>query len=163
MPSAVRAIRLAPIDRRIAIIAGGHMPARRQYTVTTSPALVAGLNDLFQVAWATATAFSTYLSGEAPPLLDDSARAILRALGQHLLRSAVQADAANKRITDARHPRSPARIAAFRAGSLVAAKILVDKRAHRTLFCHQEKNLQDLLMSWDIRCRSMSRERTGAS
>jgi len=30
-------------------------------------------------------------------------------------------------------------IAAFRAGSLVAAKILVDKRAQSTLIYHQEK------------------------
>ena len=34
-------------------------------------------------------------------------------------------------------------IAAFRAGSLVAAKILVEKRAYRTLICHQEKSLHD--------------------
>lgn len=72
------------IDQRIAIIAGGHAPAAREYTVTTAPALVAGVNDLFQAAWVAATDFSSYLTGEEPPLLDDSARAILRALGDGL-------------------------------------------------------------------------------
>jgi DNA-binding NarL/FixJ family response regulator len=69
------------IDQRIAIIAGGRPPAGREYTVTTSPALVAGVHDLFRAAWGAATDFGTYLAGEAPPLLDDAARAILRALG----------------------------------------------------------------------------------
>jgi DNA-binding NarL/FixJ family response regulator len=73
------------IDQRIAIIAGGHTPAgRREYTVTTAPTLVAGVSDLFQAAWAAATDFSTYLTGETPLLLDDSARVILRALGDGL-------------------------------------------------------------------------------
>jgi DNA-binding NarL/FixJ family response regulator len=72
------------IDQRIAIIAGGHTPAGREYTVTTSPALVAGVNDLFQAAWSAAADFGSYLSGDAPPLLDDSARDVLRALGEGL-------------------------------------------------------------------------------
>jgi DNA-binding NarL/FixJ family response regulator len=72
------------IDQRIAIIAGGHTPAGREYTVTTSPALVTGVNDLFQVAWSAAADFGSYLSGDAPPLLDDSARDVLRALGEGL-------------------------------------------------------------------------------
>src|SRR5450756_1960674 len=46
---------------------------------------------------------------------------------------------------------------------LVAAKILAEKRARRTLFCHQEKSYQDLLLSWDIRCHPASRECAGAS
>jgi DNA-binding NarL/FixJ family response regulator len=69
------------IDRRIAIIAGEQTPAGLEYTVTTSPALVAGVEDLFQAAWAAATDFGAYLSGEVPFPLDDSAQAILRALG----------------------------------------------------------------------------------
>ena len=69
------------IDQRIAIIAGEQTPAGREYTVTTSPALVAGVEDLFQAAWAAATDFGAYLSGEVPFPLDDSAQAILRALG----------------------------------------------------------------------------------
>ena len=72
------------IDQRIAIIAGGHTPAGREYTVTTSPALVAGVNDLFQVAWSAAADFGSYLTRNASPLLDDSARDVLRALGEGL-------------------------------------------------------------------------------
>jgi DNA-binding NarL/FixJ family response regulator len=72
------------IDRRIAIIAGGHALAGREYTVTASPALVAGVSDLFQAAWAAAADFSACLAGEAPVFLDDSARAIVRALGDGL-------------------------------------------------------------------------------
>jgi len=69
------------IDQRIAIIAGRPTPAGREYTVTTSPALVAGVNDLFQAAWSAAADFGSYLTRHAPPLLDDSARDVLRALG----------------------------------------------------------------------------------
>jgi DNA-binding NarL/FixJ family response regulator len=72
------------VDQRIAIIAGGHTPAGREYTLTSSPALVAGVNDLFQAAWSAATDFGSYLTREAPPLLDDPARAVLRALGEGL-------------------------------------------------------------------------------
>jgi DNA-binding NarL/FixJ family response regulator len=72
------------IDRRIAIIAGGHTPAGREYTVTTSPALVAGVHDLFQATWSAATDFGSYLTREAPPLLDESARGVLRALSDGL-------------------------------------------------------------------------------
>jgi DNA-binding NarL/FixJ family response regulator len=72
------------IDERIAIIAGGHTPAGRAYTVTTSPALVAGVNDLFLAAWSAAADFGSYLTGDAPPLLDDSAREVLGALGEGL-------------------------------------------------------------------------------
>jgi DNA-binding NarL/FixJ family response regulator len=72
------------IDRRVAIIAGGHTPAGREYTVTTSPALVAGVNDLFQATWSAATDFGSYLTREAPPLLDESARAVLRTLSDGL-------------------------------------------------------------------------------
>jgi hypothetical protein len=53
-------------------------------------------------------------------------------------------------------------IAAFRTGSLVAKKILAEKRAHSTLFLHQEKSFQDLLVSWDIRCHPAPQEPTWA-
>jgi DNA-binding NarL/FixJ family response regulator len=72
------------IDQRIAIIAGGHTPAGREYTVATSPALVAGVSDLFQAAWAAAADFGSYLTRDAPPLLDGFARDVLRALGEGL-------------------------------------------------------------------------------
>ena len=72
------------IDQRIAIIAGGRTPAGREYTITSSAALVAGVHDLFQAAWSAATDFGSYLTGEAPPLLDGSARDVLRALSDGL-------------------------------------------------------------------------------
>ena len=72
------------IDQRIAIIAGGHTPAGREYTVTTSPALVAGVHGLFQATWSAAADFGSYLTREAPPLLDESTRGVLRALGDGL-------------------------------------------------------------------------------
>jgi DNA-binding NarL/FixJ family response regulator len=72
------------IDQRIAIIAGGHTPAGREYTVTSSPALVAGVNDLFRAAWSAAIDFSSYLTRDALPLLDDPARDVLRALSEGL-------------------------------------------------------------------------------
>jgi DNA-binding NarL/FixJ family response regulator len=72
------------IDQRIAIIAGGNTPAGREYTVTSSPALVAGVHDLFQATWSAAIDYSSYLTREAPPLLDESARGVLRALSDGL-------------------------------------------------------------------------------
>jgi DNA-binding NarL/FixJ family response regulator len=71
------------IDQRIAILAGRHTPAGREYTMTASPALVSGVNALFHAAWSAATDLRSYLCGEAPHL-DDSAREILRALSDGL-------------------------------------------------------------------------------
>jgi DNA-binding NarL/FixJ family response regulator len=42
------------------------------------------VHDLFQAAWSAATDFGSYLTGEAPPLLDGSARDVLRALSDGL-------------------------------------------------------------------------------
>jgi hypothetical protein len=44
-----------------------------------------------------------------------------------------------------------------------AAKILAEKRAHGTLFCHQEKSLQDNWASWAFRFHPVSHECAGAS
>jgi len=71
------------LDRRVAIVAGPPSPFGREYTVTTSPALVGGVYSLFEAAWEAATALGTYLRGEAPEL-DPAAREILRALGAGL-------------------------------------------------------------------------------
>jgi DNA-binding NarL/FixJ family response regulator len=68
------------LDRRVAILAGGRGRAGREYTVTTSPALVAGVDALFQAAWQAATDFGAYLTAEPPVHLDESAREILRLL-----------------------------------------------------------------------------------
>jgi DNA-binding NarL/FixJ family response regulator len=81
------------LDRRVAILAGGRGRAGREYTVTTSPALVAGVDALFQAAWQAATGFGAYLTAEAPLHLDESAREIL-----HLLSTGATDEAAARRL-----------------------------------------------------------------
>ncbi|HEY0936000.1 MAG TPA: DNA-binding response regulator [Trebonia sp.] len=71
------------LDRRVAILAGQSSPLGREYTVTTSPALVGGVYSLFTAAWETATDLGAYLRGEVPELAPE-AREILRALGAGL-------------------------------------------------------------------------------
>jgi DNA-binding NarL/FixJ family response regulator len=71
------------MDRRVAIMAGQPSPLGREYTVTTSPALVGGVYSLFTAAWEAATDLDAYLRGEVPDL-GPEAREILRALGAGL-------------------------------------------------------------------------------
>jgi DNA-binding NarL/FixJ family response regulator len=71
------------LDRRVAIVAGQPSPLGREYTVTTSPALVGGVYSLFTAAWEAATDLDAYLRGEVPDL-GLEAREILRALGAGL-------------------------------------------------------------------------------
>jgi DNA-binding NarL/FixJ family response regulator len=71
------------IDRRVMILAGAAGPRGREFTVTTSETLVAGVYALFRATWDAATDFTAYLRGDAPHL-DDSARTILRTLGAGL-------------------------------------------------------------------------------
>ncbi|MFC4061033.1 DNA-binding response regulator [Planomonospora corallina] len=68
------------IDRRVAILAGRDAPGPREFTVTTSPALVGGVHALFQAAWEAATDLGAYLAGDVPHL-DADGLAVLRALG----------------------------------------------------------------------------------
>jgi DNA-binding NarL/FixJ family response regulator len=68
------------LDRRVAILAGQPSPLGREYTVTTSPALVGGVHSLFTAAWESATELGVFLRGELPELAPE-AREILRALG----------------------------------------------------------------------------------
>lgn len=68
------------IDRRVMILAGRGAPGLREFTVTTSPALVGGVYALFQAAWETSTDLVAYLSGDVPHLDADSLM-VLRALG----------------------------------------------------------------------------------
>jgi hypothetical protein len=68
------------IDRRVMILAGPDAPGPREFTVTTSPALVSGVHALFRAAWESAADLAAYLSGDRPHLDDDN-RAVLRALG----------------------------------------------------------------------------------
>jgi DNA-binding NarL/FixJ family response regulator len=71
------------LDRRVAILAGQPTPLGREYTVTTSPALVGGIHSLFTAAWEAAIDLGAYLRGEVPKLAPE-AREILRALGAGL-------------------------------------------------------------------------------
>jgi DNA-binding NarL/FixJ family response regulator len=71
------------LDRRVAILAGQPSPLGREYTVTSSPALVGGVYSLFAAAWDTATDLDAYLRGAVPDLAPE-ARQILRALGTGL-------------------------------------------------------------------------------
>ena len=71
------------LDRRVAILAGQPSPLGREYTVTTSPALVGGVYSLFAAAWEAATDLGAYLRGEVPDLAPE-AREVLRALGAGL-------------------------------------------------------------------------------
>jgi DNA-binding NarL/FixJ family response regulator len=71
------------LDRRVAILAGQPSPLGREYTVTTSPALVGGVYSLFNAAWEAATDLGAYLRGDVPELAPE-AREILRALGEGL-------------------------------------------------------------------------------
>lgn len=71
------------LDRRVAILAGQPSPLGREYTVTTSPALVGGVCSLFTAAWEAAIDLGAYLRGELPELAPE-AREILRTLGAGL-------------------------------------------------------------------------------
>lgn len=68
------------LDRRVVILAGAMTPGGREYTVTGSGTLVAGVHALFTAAWDTATDLQAYLDTDVPSLTSE-ARAILRALG----------------------------------------------------------------------------------
>ncbi|GGV30209.1 hypothetical protein GCM10010495_53260 [Kitasatospora herbaricolor] len=71
------------IDRRVMILAGRETPAGREYTVTTSPALVEGVHALFLALWDTAVDLDTRLRGDVPHL-DADGRRILDALASGL-------------------------------------------------------------------------------
>jgi DNA-binding NarL/FixJ family response regulator len=71
------------LDRRVAILAGQPSPLGREYTVTTSAVLVAGVYSLFTAAWEAATDLGAFLRGEVPELAAED-REILRALGAGL-------------------------------------------------------------------------------
>ncbi|WP_330174979.1 DNA-binding response regulator [Streptomyces sp. NBC_01498] len=67
------------IDRRVMIVAGREAPGGREYTVTTSETLVAGVDSLFRAIWDAAVELDTYLRGDVPHL-GPEAREILAAL-----------------------------------------------------------------------------------
>jgi hypothetical protein len=71
------------LDRRVAILAGQPSPLGREYTVTTSAALVGGVFSLFTAAWEAATDLDAFLAGDVPALAPE-AREVLQALGAGL-------------------------------------------------------------------------------
>jgi DNA-binding NarL/FixJ family response regulator len=71
------------LDRRVAILAGRPSPLGREYTITTSAALVGGVFSLFNAAWEAASDLGAFLSGEVPDLPAE-AREVLRTLGAGL-------------------------------------------------------------------------------
>src|ERR1700750_855331 len=56
------------LDRRVAILAGQPSPLGREYTVTTSPALIGGVYSLFTAAWEAAVGLRAYLRAEVREL-----------------------------------------------------------------------------------------------
>ncbi|MCW2947182.1 MAG: transcriptional regulator, LuxR family [Actinoallomurus sp.] len=71
------------IDRRVMILAGVGVPGDREFTVTTSPALIDGVHALFQAGWEAAVALGDYLRQDLPQIGPDG-KAILQALGAGL-------------------------------------------------------------------------------
>jgi DNA-binding NarL/FixJ family response regulator len=71
------------IDRRVMILAGREAAGGREFTLTSSPALVGGVHALLRGVWEAATDLDAYLRRDVPHL-DPDRRAILRALGSGL-------------------------------------------------------------------------------
>lgn len=69
------------IDRRVMLLAGPGVPGDREFTVTTSPALIDGVHALFDATWEGAVPLA-----DRPdlPMLDADVRAILRTLSAGL-------------------------------------------------------------------------------
>jgi DNA-binding CsgD family transcriptional regulator len=56
------------IDRRVMILAGATEGGSREFTVTTSPALIAGIRALFEATWDTAADLTAYLRRDLPQI-----------------------------------------------------------------------------------------------
>lgn len=69
------------IDRAVMILAGEPFAGDREFTVTTSPALIGGVYALFEAAWEAAADLGAYLRGELPRV-DAEARRILGVLAE---------------------------------------------------------------------------------
>jgi DNA-binding NarL/FixJ family response regulator len=69
------------IDRRVLFLAGPGAPGDREFTVTTSPALIDPVHALFDATWETAVPLA---DRQELPLIGPDARDILRALGAGL-------------------------------------------------------------------------------
>ncbi len=71
------------IDRRLMILAGEKVAGDREFTVTTSPALIDGVYALYEAAWDAAASLGACLDRELPHIGADG-REILRAMGAGL-------------------------------------------------------------------------------
>ncbi|MEV5750890.1 DNA-binding response regulator [Actinoallomurus sp. NPDC052308] len=71
------------IDRQVMILAGAEVAGDREFTVTTSPALISGVHALIEATWEGATELAAYLRRD-PPQVDAEGRRVLRALGEGL-------------------------------------------------------------------------------
>jgi len=71
------------VDRRIAILPVPDALGRRDYTVTTAPAVIGGVLALFEAAWETSAGLAAFLRPDQPQI-DVEGRSILRALGSGL-------------------------------------------------------------------------------
>ena len=69
------------IDRRVMLLAGPGVPGDREFTVTTSPALIDGGHALFDATWEGAVPLA---DRQDLPMLDPDVRAILRTLSAGL-------------------------------------------------------------------------------
>jgi hypothetical protein len=69
------------IDRRVMLLAGPGVPGDREFTVTTSPALIDGVHALFAATWESAVPLA---DRQELPILDPDVRAILRTLSAGL-------------------------------------------------------------------------------
>jgi DNA-binding NarL/FixJ family response regulator len=69
------------IDRRVMILAGPRVAGDREFTVTTSPALIEGVYALFDAGWQGAVPLA---DRQDLPMLDPDVRAILRTLAAGL-------------------------------------------------------------------------------
>jgi DNA-binding NarL/FixJ family response regulator len=69
------------IDRRVMLLAGPGVPGDREFTVTTSPALIDGVLALFDATWEGAVPLA---DRQDLPMLDPDVRAILRTLSAGL-------------------------------------------------------------------------------
>lgn len=69
------------LDRRVMLLAGPGVPGDREFTVTTSPALIEGVHALFEAGWEGAVPLA---DRQDLPMLDPEVRAILRTLGAGL-------------------------------------------------------------------------------
>ncbi|MEU5845687.1 DNA-binding response regulator [Saccharopolyspora shandongensis] len=71
------------VDRRAMILAGATSAGEREFTVTTTPALIDGVHALFDATWHAATTLTDFLRQDLPQI-DQTGASILEALATGL-------------------------------------------------------------------------------